>query len=130
LRDLLKKDLKMKKNIFVFTFAGLIIFLLIGFSVQNKMNLKPEEVITILVKNDGYHPSLVQIPVGKNVKLKFIREDESACSSAVYFPEIFTSGYVLFMNKPVEVNIPPQNASEINFMCQSGAYRGKIIVAG
>ena len=84
--------------------------------------------ITILVKDGIYQPSLVQIPANKEVTLHFLREDESACSKTVVFTQL-NLAYELPMNKVVTVVLPPQKEGELDFTCQMGMYRGKIIIS-
>lgn len=82
--------------------------------------------ITILVKDGRYQPSLIQAMKGQPLKLRFIREDSSACAGFVFFPELKET-YQLPMGKPVVVNIPLIQTNEIKFMCQMGLFEGKIV---
>ena len=83
--------------------------------------------IDILVKDGIYQPSSIQVPAGKPITLRFLREDKSACSEYVLFSSINLS-YQLPINKPFVITLPPQPAGEIEFTCQMKMYRGKLIV--
>ena len=83
--------------------------------------------IRIAVKDGVYDPSHVQIPAGKQVTLYFVRHDATPCADTVVFAQLNAS-YALPINQTVEVIIPPQEPGEIDFTCQMGMYRGKLIV--
>jgi plastocyanin domain-containing protein len=83
--------------------------------------------ITVLIQNGVYVPALIQVPAGKPITLHFIRKDATACASAVLFPQL-NFAYSLPMNQMTEIILPPQKAGEIDFTCQMGMYRGKLLV--
>lgn len=84
--------------------------------------------ILIVIKKDGFQPSLIQVPTGKEIKLHFLRTDLSACSEVVRFPQ-FNFAYTLPMHQKVEIKLPPLSRGEWDFSCRSGLFRGKIIAA-
>jgi plastocyanin domain-containing protein len=86
-----------------------------------------DKLITVLVKDGTYQPSVIQIPAGHPMKIVFIRKDPTMCAETVFFPELKIS-YQLPIDQPVEITIPPQSQGQLNFTCQMGMYRGKIIV--
>lgn len=86
-----------------------------------------DEPIIIKVQNGVYEPARLQIPVGKAIKLQFIRYDRTPCAESVTFPQLKMS-YPLPVDKKVDIIIPPQQTGEIDFTCQMGMYRGKLIV--
>lgn len=83
--------------------------------------------INILVKNGVYEPAQIHIPMGKEVTLRFTRQDVAPCSEYVIFSKLDLSQQ-LPLNKAVEIIIPPQAKGEIEFTCQMGMYRGRLIV--
>jgi plastocyanin domain-containing protein len=85
-----------------------------------------DEPIKILVKNGIYQPALIQVPADKQVKLHFLREDTSTCSAMVVFTQLKLS-YPLALNQLTTITLPPHEKGEIDFTCQMGMYRGKII---
>ncbi|HTM63869.1 MAG TPA: cupredoxin domain-containing protein [Gammaproteobacteria bacterium] len=108
--------------------AALIILVIWWFFGGNVKTIAAADVpVTILVKDGVYQPAFIQIPANKQITLHFMREDDSACSSTVIFPQLKVS-YVLPKNKSVTITLPPQPAGMIDFTCQMGMYRGKIVV--
>jgi len=110
--------------------AALIIILVIlwFFGGRSSADLAESDVpITILIKDGVYQPSYIQIPSGKAVTLRFLRYDTLPCASSVQFTQL-NLAYSLPMNKPIDITIPPQPAGEIEFTCQVGTYRGRIII--
>lgn len=97
------------------------------FGSRPKAFMAGSHPIKILVENGVYEPSHIKIPAEKTVKLLFIRHDPTPCAETVSFPQLNMS-YALPINQTVEVIIPPQKSGEIDFTCQMGMYRGKIIV--
>ena len=88
---------------------------------------KADEPIFIMVKDGVYMPALISVPAGKVIRLRFRREDASACASTVIFTQLHFS-YQLPLNQMVDIVLPPQKKSEIDFTCQMGMYRGKVMV--
>ncbi len=85
--------------------------------------------IDIYVQEGIYHPAQIKISPRKAVILRFIRKDPTPCSEYVVFPKLNLSCR-LPLNKPTEITLPPQPPGEIEFMCQMGMYRGRVIVEG
>ena len=112
--------------------AAILIVLVIWWFFGNK--LKPAVVIaelpfTIVIKDGIYQPAFIQIPANKAVGLQFIREDDNACAATVIFPQLQLS-YELPRNKIVKVILPPQQpGTTLDFTCQMGMYRGKLVVS-
>lgn len=98
------------------------------FGSQPAVELASETSITVLVKDGVYQPSYIQIPVGKEFILRFVRYDTAPCASTVQFSQL-NLAYQLPIKTVTEIKLPPQAAGEIDFTCQMGMYRGKIIVA-
>lgn len=84
-------------------------------------------VIEIIADNGVYAPAHIQLKKGEKVILKFLRKDASPCAEKVIFDKLNLS-VDLPVGQPVEVNIQPQEAGEIEFTCQMQMYRGSLIV--
>ncbi len=80
----------------------------------------------ILVKG-GYTPDLIVAEAGRPIRLSFLREESSACSDRVVFPDFHTSA-PLPQGKNVTVELPAAKAGEYGFQCEMGMLRGKLIV--
>ncbi len=97
------------------------------FGSKPKMSLaQVEETLTVYVKDGAYQPSYIQIPKGKMTKLIFVRLDPTPCAGSVIISKL-NAVYHLPLNQQVEVIIPPQESGELDFSCQMGMFRGKII---
>lgn len=82
--------------------------------------------INIILNNLGYQPALIQIPAGKEVKLHIVRIGD-ACNTSVEFPKLNIT-YPFMLDIPVNVTLPPQAPGIIDFNCQGGGARGRIVV--
>jgi plastocyanin domain-containing protein len=80
----------------------------------------------IRVKN-GYTPARVVVQSGKPVRFEFTREEKSACSEMVVFPD-FQKSAMLPVGKKITVELPPMNEGNYEFTCQMGMYRGTVMV--
>lgn len=119
----------MNKNLIVNTIAAVLIVLVFCwvFSTHSTRKVPGVDVpIMIIVKDGIYQPSLIQVPAGKPVLLQFLREDNGACSATVVFPQLNLS-YSLPLDQKFTITLQPHEKGEIDFTCQMGMYRGKII---
>jgi plastocyanin domain-containing protein len=82
--------------------------------------------VAITVKG-GYTPDVIVVKAGSPVRLQFTRQESSACSEKVLFPD-FNQSATLPEGKPVSVEFMPEKPGEFNFQCQMGMLRGKLIV--
>jgi len=80
----------------------------------------------ILVKG-GYSPDVIVVQKGRPVRLTFTRQESSACSEQVLFPD-FNQNALLPEGEPVALEFTPEKAGEYGFQCQMGMLRGKLIV--
>ncbi|MDP1546845.1 MAG: cupredoxin domain-containing protein [Anaerolineales bacterium] len=80
----------------------------------------------ILVKG-GYSPDVIVVQKGRPVRLTFTRQESSACSEQVLFPD-FNQNALLPEGEPVTLEFTPEKAGEYGFQCQMGMLRGKLIV--
>ncbi|HLB41712.1 MAG TPA: cupredoxin domain-containing protein [Gammaproteobacteria bacterium] len=112
--------------------SGLVLIILIlwwfFFSKHRVDVMIGDKPIKILVKDGIYQPSSIQVPMGKEIKLHFVRQDGTPCAETVLFSKLNTS-YQLPLNQNVEIIIPPQQPGEIEFTCQMGMYKGKLLVS-
>lgn len=118
------------ETIIVNSVVSILIVLVTSWFFVNKSSgtyAQKDAPIMILIKDGSYFPSLIQIPAGKPTIIRFMRKDPNACASTVKFPQ-FNYSYPLPLNNSVDITIPPQKAGEIDFTCDIGSYRGKILV--
>ena len=80
----------------------------------------------ILVKG-GYSPDLVVAEAGVPIRLSFLREESSACSERVVFPD-FRKSTPLPEGQRVVVELPAAKAGEYGFQCEMGMLRGRLVV--
>jgi plastocyanin domain-containing protein len=80
----------------------------------------------ILVKG-GYTPDVIVVKKGRPVRLTFTRQESSACSEKVLFPD-FNQNALLPEGEQVTLEFTPEQAGEYGFQCQMGMLRGKLIV--
>lgn len=82
--------------------------------------------VAITVKG-GYTPDVIVVQKGRPVRLTFTRQESSACSEQVLFPD-FNRSAPLPEGEPTTIEFTPENAGEYGFQCQMGMLRGKLIV--
>ena len=61
------------------------------------------------------------------MRLTFTRQESSACSEQVLFPD-FNKSSPLSEGEPTTIEFTPEKAGEFGFQCQMGMLRGKLIV--
>jgi plastocyanin domain-containing protein len=83
--------------------------------------------IVIKVANGTYEPSRISLSAGKSSTLRFLRTDESPCSSVVVF-----AGLDISEDLPIgeikEIALPALRPGEYSFTCQMQMYRGDLVV--
>mgnify|MGYP001568541954 FL=1 len=82
--------------------------------------------VAITVKG-GYTPDVIVVQKGRPVRLIFTRQESSACSEKVLFPD-FNQNALLPEGEQVTLEFTPEKAGEYGFQCQMGMLRGKLIV--
>jgi plastocyanin domain-containing protein len=82
--------------------------------------------IAVTVKG-GYTPDIIVVKAGQPVRLRFTRQESSACSEMVLFPD-FNQSAKLPEGEQVNVEFTPEKPGEYGFQCQMGMLRGKLIV--
>lgn len=80
----------------------------------------------ILVKG-GYTPHTIVVERGRPVRLKFRREETSACSETVVLGD-FGKSARLPEGQVVPVEFVPETAGTYEFSCQMGMIRGRLVV--
>ena len=80
----------------------------------------------VLVKG-GYTPDVIVVEVGKPVRLNFVRQETVGCTEMVLLPA-FGKSAKLPEGETVPVEFLPKERGEVEFACQMGMIRGKIIV--
>jgi len=82
--------------------------------------------VAITVKG-GYTPDVIVVQKGRPVRLTFTRQESSACSEKVLFPD-FNQNALLPEGEPTTIEFTPDKPGEYGFQCQMGMLRGKLIV--
>ena len=82
--------------------------------------------VAVTVKG-GYTPDVIVVKAGQLVRLRFTRQESSACSEMVLFPD-FNQSAKLPEGEQVNVEFTPDKPGEYGFQCQMGMLRGKLIV--
>jgi len=82
--------------------------------------------VAITVKG-GYTPDVIVVKAGQPVRLHFTRQESSACSEKVIFPD-FNQNALLPEGQEVILEFTPHKPGEYGFQCLMGMLRGKLIV--
>jgi plastocyanin domain-containing protein len=82
--------------------------------------------VAVIVKG-GYTPDVIVVKAGQPVRLRFTRQESSACSEKVLFPD-FNQNALLPEGQEVTLEFTPDKPGEYGFQCQMGMLRGKLIV--
>ncbi|HVY54818.1 MAG TPA: cupredoxin domain-containing protein [Thermodesulfobacteriota bacterium] len=113
-------------NVFGIVLAAFIVW---WFWMAKSGSVARAEGNTIEITVDGgvYTPSLLRVPAGKPVTLRFLRKDPSPCAEKVIFGGLDISAD-LPVGEPYDLEIAPTKPGEYDFTCQMAMYRGKLIV--
>lgn len=83
--------------------------------------------LVLYVESDGYFPSTLKAPAGKDLKLNLITNGTYSCALAFLIPAL-DFYQMLPPEGTVQVNIPAQEkGSTLYFTCSMGMYTGRII---
>jgi len=115
-------------------FSGIILTVLISWyfwfapKAQTRVTVSSSgaQEVAITVKG-GYTPDVIVVQKGRPVRLTFTRQESSACSEKVLFPD-FNQNALLPEGEQVTLEFTPEKAGEFGFQCQMGMLRGKLIV--
>jgi plastocyanin domain-containing protein len=77
----------------------------------------------------GYQPNVVYATAGKPIRIVFRREETTACSASVVFPD-FGKSATLPPYEDVAVELLPSKPGEYAFTCQAGILTGQLVVLG
>ena len=83
--------------------------------------------IEIIVADGVYTPARIEVPAGKPVTLRFLRQDSNPCAGKVLFDGLGVSAD-LPIGKPLDVVVTPPQPGEYEFTCQMRMYRGTLVV--
>lgn len=117
-------------------FAGVILSFLIAWyfwfapkgQTRAAVSESGAQEVAVTVKG-GYTPDVIVVQKGRPVRLTFTRQESSACSEKVLFPD-FNQNALLPEGEPVTLEFTPEKSGEYGFQCQMGMLRGKLIVEG
>ena len=119
-------------DIWLTDLAGLILIGLIVWwfwlyrpKAQHAVGSQPIEVV---VADGVYTPARIEVPAGKPVTLRFLRQDPSPCAEKALFDDLGVSAD-LPVGKPLDVTVTPPQPGEYEFTCQMRMYRGKLIAS-
>ena len=82
--------------------------------------------VAVTVKG-GYTPDVIVVQKGLPVRFTFTRQESTACSERVLFPD-FNKSAALPEGEQVTLEFTPEQPGEYGFQCQMGMLRGKLIV--
>lgn len=115
-------------------FSGIVLTILIAWyfwfapKAQTRVAISGSgaQEVAVTVKG-GYTPDVIVVQKGRPVRLTFTRQESSACSEKVLFPD-FNQNALLPEGEQVTLEFTPDKAGEYGFQCQMGMLRGKLIV--
>ncbi len=81
--------------------------------------------IEVTVENGVYTPSVIQVPAGAPVRLRFVRKDPSPCAEEVRFDDLGVAADLPF-GKPRDIVVTPPGPGDYTFTCQMRMYRGTL----
>lgn len=84
-------------------------------------------LVEVLVDNGVYTPSIIEAKVGSTITLRFLRKDQTPCSSTVIFDD-FGVSVELPINQKIDLTLALEKPGEFEFTCQMGMYRGRLLV--
>ncbi len=83
--------------------------------------------VQITVANGVYSPDRIQVPANQPTRLRFLRQDPSACAATVIFDELDIS-VELPLGEAKEIVITPAAPGQYSFSCPMQMYRGTLEV--
>ncbi len=82
--------------------------------------------IEVRVADGVYTPAVIEVPAGRPVTLRFLREDPSPCTEQVLFDALGVA-VSLPVGQPRDVTLTPPRPGEYEFTCQMRMYRGRLV---
>ena len=118
----------------IVTLSGIALTLLIAWyfwlapkgQTRAAVNSSGAQEVAVTVKG-GYTPDVIVVKIGRPVRFTFTRQESSACSEKVLFPD-FNQSALLPEGEQVTLEFTPEKPGEYGFQCQMGMLRGKLIV--
>lgn len=87
----------------------------------------PQKVVTVVVNQNGFHPSHVKAKLHQRLIIKFKRTSDKGCATSVVFPELSIKK-ALPLNETVSVTIPTRKGHTFAFQCGMGMYKSSVVV--
>lgn len=97
------------------------------FLMKNAQAVVTTDSLDIIVEG-GYTPETISLPLGKTIRLNFLRKDPSSCLEEVVLPDFKVKKY-LPLNQKVTIELTPKKTGEFPFSCGMNMFHGKIIVS-
>ncbi|MHB8636684.1 MAG: efflux RND transporter periplasmic adaptor subunit [Fimbriimonadaceae bacterium] len=82
---------------------------------------------TVEITEHGFVPATVTIKAGQPATVTFIRKTDNTCAKSVMFPALKLTK-PLPLNIPVLIQVPAQEAGELNYICGMRMLRGKVVI--
>ena len=83
--------------------------------------------IEVRVANGVYSPDRIRVPANQPTRLRFLRQDPSACAATVIFEGLDISAE-LPLNTVKEITLTPTQPGQYSFSCPMQMYRGTLEV--
>jgi hypothetical protein len=87
----------------------------------------PGGATRIVVSEQGFSPSRVQIPANRATHITFVRTSDKTCATEIVVPSLNIKR-ALPLNQPVDVEIPAQKRGELEFACGMNMFKGTLVV--
>lgn len=118
----------------IVTIGGLVLSLIIAWffwlapkgQIRAVAGMGGAQEVAVIVKG-GYTPDVIIVKSGQPVRLRFTRQESTACSEKVLIPD-FNQNALLPEGQEVTLEFTPDKPGEYGFQCQMGMLRGKLIV--
>jgi membrane fusion protein, heavy metal efflux system len=85
------------------------------------------QAVTITVSKEGFTPATVTLRAGAPARLTFIRRSEQTCATEIVVPTLKITR-PLPLDTPIDIDVTPEKAGTIDFVCGMGMLKGAIVV--
>jgi len=85
------------------------------------------QAATVTITKDGFTPSKVTLRAGTPARLTFLRTTDETCAKEIVVPSLNVRR-PLPLNEAVDVELTPQKAGTIEFVCGMAMLRGAIVI--
>ena len=86
-------------------------------------------VYDVSVTKNGFEPTRIEVPPGREVVLRFTRKVADTCATSVVVQGDPVK-HMLPLDKPIEVRLTSPKTGEVRFACGMDMYRGAVVVSG